>query len=297
MQRVTNIGITSSVLGNNQKTLSRLATYQEQLSSGKRVNRMSDDPVAGKIAVGHRKGVFEADKYLDNISKSSAFMQATDATMGEMSRMLENVKDLAVQGANGTQDANSRTALSQQVNALLDRMIDLGNTQHDGRYVFSGTATAQRPFARSDDDSRVDYSGNLDDFTVQIGPSSAVVVNQNGNDLFKTSVDIFDSLVDLRDALKNNDGPKVATLIDRVDAAAEHVIVQHGNMGGRMQRLELARNQLEDTQVQLRQLMSDAEDVDLTKTLTDFQLANTALEAGLQVGARVMQTSLIDFLR
>lgn len=297
MQRVTNIGLTATVLGNNQQTLSRLATYQEQLSSGKRVNRMSDDPVAGKIAISHRKGVFEAGKYLDNIGKSSAYMESSDAAMGEMSRMLDNVKDLAVQGANGSQDANSRTALAQQVDALLDRMIDLGNTQQDGRYVFAGTATAQRPFARSADDSRVDYSGNVDGFAVQIGPSSSVAVNQNGNDLFKKDVDIFAALVDLRDALAANDGSGVAALIDRVDAAAQHVTVQHGNMGGRMQRLDLARNQLEDTQVQLRQLMSNAEDVDLTKTLSDFQLANTALQAGLQAGAKVIQTSLIDFLR
>ncbi len=297
MDRVTNSGISATVLANNQMTLGRLAQYQEQMSSGKRINRVSDDPVVAKIALGYRQGAFESGKYLDNVNKATSFMTATDSTLGEMSQILDQVKQLGVQGANGSQDATSRRALAQSIDSYLDRTVDLANTVHDGRYLFSGTATLQKPFARNAAGTGVDYSGNLDTFDVSIGPGAQATVNQNGNELFKGQTDIFKTLTDLRDALTQNDTAAISGSLAGVDAAAERVNDLHGAMGGRMQRLDLARNQLERTKSYLEELTSQVEDVDLADTYSKFNLANTALQAGLRAGASVLQTSLVDFLR
>lgn len=299
MDRVTNLGLNSSVLRTNQKTLARLATYQEQLATGKKLNRVSDDPVAAKQSLRYRRDTFDAQKYLDNVDKATAFMNASDSALAEMAQVLDGAKSLAVQGANGTQDASSRKVLAQSVDSLLTRLIDLGNTVHDGRYVFAGTRTVDEdpPFARDADDTRVDYRGNLDTFQVQIGPHASVTVNQNGYDLFKGGTDVFDTLVQLRDALLANDGQTVNDLIATVDLTHEQINNLQGAMGGRLQRLELSRNQLEDGKVFTEGLISKAEDVDLTQVISELQLSQVALEAGLQAGARVLQPTLLDFLR
>lgn len=296
MERTTLTAINNTVLADNQHTLARLATYQEQLSSGKRINRISDDPVQARTAMRYRAESVQTDKYLDNIAKGESTMTAADSSFSEMGKLLNEAKQLAVQGANGTQDAASRKALATSVDSLLSRVVDLANTEQDGRYIFSGTATLTRPFTRSADGTQVLYQGNLDTFNVQVGPSTSVSVNQDGHTLFQGEVDVFKTLGDLRDALNTNDGTTAATLIAGIDTAAARVNDLHGAMGGREKRLELARNQLESLQSGLGELISKAEDVDYTKTISDFQMAESALQAGLQAQAKVIKPTLLDYL-
>ncbi len=295
-ERVTINAINNTVLADNQRTIARLANYQEQLSSGKRINQVSDDPGAARSALRYRAESMQTTKYLDNISKGDSFITASDSAMEQMSQVLDDAKSLAVQGANGTQDAASRKALGQSVDSLLTRLVDLANTVHDGRYLFSGTATFTQPFVRSADGTTVDYQGNLDTFEVQVGPGSQVNVNQDGNTLFKQQVDIFGSLVDLRDALRANDASKITGLVQTVDDAHSHLNDLHGALGGTEQRLELARNQLESAKVNLDGLVSAAEDADFPEIISQMQLAQVALEAGLKAGAKVLRPSLLDFL-
>ncbi len=301
MERVTALGLNSSILRSNQKTLGRLATYQEQLSTTKRINRVSDDPAGARQAMHLRVDSLALGKYQDNVEKASSFLDAADNSLSEMGTVLDSAKGFAVQGANGSQDAASRTSLAASVDALISRMVDLGNTVHDGRYIFAGTATTQTtpPFARSAANDAVDYSGTLDSFDVAIGPSSSVAVNQDGHRLFQGEggPDIFGVLIDLRDALKNNDPTTVNKLIAQVDGASVHVNALQGDLGARQQRLDLARNQLELTRTQLDGLVADIEDADLPQVMSTMNLTQVALQAGLQTAGKVMQTTLVDFLR
>lgn len=296
MDRITNVALSNTILADNQRTLAQLATYQEQLSSGKRINQVSDDPVAARTTLRYRAESLQTDKYIDNIAKGSSFMDAADSAFSEMGTVLDEAKKLAVQGANASQDASSRQALATSVDSLLSRLVDLANTVHDGRYIFAGTNTLTQPFARSADGQQVTYAGNLDTFSVQVGPASTVAVNQDGHTLFQGAVDVFKTLGDMRDALTANDGQKIADQIADIDTASAHVNDLQGAMGGRQKRLELANNQLASTKTNLSELISKAEDVDYTKTISSFQLAQTALQAGLQAGAKVIKPTLLDYL-
>lgn len=296
MDRITSTALSNTVLADTQRTLAQLATYQEQLSSGKRVNRVSDDPVAARSAMRYRAESLQTGKYLDNIAKATSFMNASDSAFNDMSQIMDQVKQLAVQGANGTEDADSRNALATSADSLLTRLVDLANTTYDGRFVFAGTATLDQPFAKSADGSQVTYQGNLDSFDVQVGPSSSVTVNQNGFALFQGDTDVFGSVIKLRDALKANDPTAVNNLLTTIDQAATKINDLHGAMGGEEQRLTMTQNQLESTKVELDKLVSDAEDADMTDTISKLQLAQTALQAGLQAGASVLKPSLLDYL-
>jgi flagellar hook-associated protein 3 FlgL len=299
MERVTNAAMSATVLGTTQRTLARLSTYQQQLASGKKVLEVSDDPVGAKTTLRYNGEQFAAQRYLDNIDSGTAFMTAADASLSEMSQLMDQVKSTAVQGANGSQDAASRAVLAQSLDSFLSRMADLANTVHDGRFIFAGTSTTQDqpPFALGDDGASVTYSGNLDTFSVNVGPNSPVALNQDGYSLFMKGTDLFKTVIDLRDALNSNDGDLVNELIADVDTASTRVNELHGAMGGRIQRLELARNQLEDSKVYLGELISSIEDVDMTEAISKLQLNQVALEAGLQAGTRVLQPTLMDFLR
>ena len=299
MERITNVALNASVLSTTQRTLARLSTYQQQLATGKKVIDVSDDPVGAKSSMRYSGEKFSAQKYLDNIDRGSAFMTATDSSLAEMSQLMDQVKEIAVQGANGSQDAASRSVLAQSLDSYLSRLVDVSNAVHDGRYIFAGTATTQDtpPFAIAADGSSVTYGGNLDAFAVKVGPNSSVTLNQDGYGLFMKDVDVFKMVIDLREALNANDGDKVNALLTDADASSSHINNLHGAMGGRLQRLELAKNQLEDSQVYLGELISQIEDVDMTEAISQMQLSQVALEAGLQAGSRVLQPTLLDFLR
>lgn len=296
MARVTLLSMHRNVLGNTQRNLERVANLQEQLSSGKRLQIMSDDPISGRRALVSRIEEFEAGRYLSNIDKSLSFMSATDETMTEMIKLFDDAKAIAVQGSNATQDASSRAALAQSVDAQLDRLVDLVNTVHDGRFLFSGTASLTKPFEMNGDRDNVLYRGDLDTYQVEVGFSAKAVINQNGFQLWKESEDIFQTLVDLRDALNDNDASEVGDLISNVDEVASHITSLQGELGGRMQRLELSRNQLERAKLHLGEIISREEDVDVAETIMQMQSAQVALEAGLQTAAQVIQPSLVDFL-
>ncbi|MBA3846322.1 MAG: flagellar hook-associated protein FlgL [Planctomycetes bacterium] len=296
LQRITTAAMSRNVLADNQATLTRLATLQERLSSGKRVNRVSDDPEAARQSLRLRVDDLKLGKFIDNIAKSQAFIEAGDTALAAMSESLDSVKKLALQGANGTADAASRQAIARAVEGELTRLIDLANTSHDGRFLFAGTATTgQPPFALDDD--RVAYRGNLDEFAINVTPTSSETVNRNGYAMFQEGTDVFAQIVSLRDALTANDPQAIRDTLAGIDAAHGQVVDLHGGVGGQVRRLEAARDQMEQTRVSIQGLISRAEDADLPSTIADLQLAETALEAGLQTGARLLQRSLLDYLQ
>lgn len=296
MTRVAQMTLQRNVLEFNQRNLERASLLQQDLSSGKRVRALSDDPIAGKRILGYRVDQFETDRWLQNIDKTLAFANATDSTLTNIAVIFDEAKALAVKGANASENVDTRGAIGRSIGALLDRVVDLANTVHDGRYIFAGTAVTQRPFELSSDGSRVDYRGDLDRLEVQISQSTRARVNENGHELFKEEIDMFAAFIDLRDALLDDDPQRVEALIDDLDTAQRHLGNIHGALGGRVERVELTRSQLEEAQVTVGTLMSEQQDVDMAETIMELQIAETALQAGLNAGARVIQPTLLQFL-
>ena len=139
------------ILGNNQSNLNRVVDLQDQLRSGKRVSKVSDDPIAGRRALLFRLEQQRGAGYLRNVERSLTELETVDSTFKEISSVLEAVKASAVQGSDSSSDAASRSALASSVQAQLDRILDLANLVHDGRSVFAGTAVDQKAFALSED--------------------------------------------------------------------------------------------------------------------------------------------------
>jgi flagellin-like hook-associated protein FlgL len=142
----------------------------------------------------------------------------------------------------------------------------------------------------------VSYQGNLDTFSLQVGAQASVPINQNGNALFKTPVDVFGTLIQLRDALNNNDPTTVGNLITNVDAAASQIQNAHGALGGNEQRLTLAQNQLQSSQTTLTTLLGQTVDADLPDTVSQMQQAQTALQSGLEAAAKILTPNLLSYL-
>ncbi|TVR47170.1 MAG: flagellar hook-associated protein 3 [Planctomycetota bacterium] len=296
MTRVANISLSRNVLLANQRNLGHTADLQKQLATGKRINQMSDDPISGRRALVFKVQRFELERYQENIAKTLTFQETTDSVFSRMGEVVDEAKGLALRGVNASEDAASRATMARSIDGLLDRMVDLGNTVHDGRFIFSGAAVLDKPFALNNDRSAVAYAGDLDDFQVSISQTTRVSVNLNGHSLFKSEVDVFATFARIRDALDDNDPEGVEELLDELDRVQNHISGKQGELGSRMQRVELTRTQIDNALVNLSELISNEEDADLAETISKLQVAETTLEAGLNAGARVLRPTLLDFI-
>lgn len=296
MPSITLLGRTMNVMADNRANLERAARLQSDLSSGKRVRTASDDPGAARRAMAMRVEQLRGASYQENINRSLATMNVADSVLGEMTALFDEAKAIAVEGANATQDAASRNALADAVDAHLDRLVELGNQRHEGRHLFAGSAVTDAPLAWNDDRSAVHYQGTLDDVSVNIAPSTTAVVLRDGHSVFKGETDVFAGLIEVRDGLRDNDQARVETAIDRLDAAHAQIAGAQGELGSRVQRFEFSRDQLAEIDTQLQTLISEQVDTDMATTIMRLQTAQVALEAGLNTSARVMQPSLLDFL-
>lgn len=296
MTRVANVSLSRNVLLANQRNLGNVADLQQRLATGKRLNTMSDDPISGRRALVFRVQQFELERYQENIAKTLSFQQSTDTVFSRMGEVVDEAKALALRGVNASEDAQSRATMARSIDGLLDRMVDLGNTVHDGRFIFSGAAVLDTPFALDEQRENVSYGGDLDQFEVSISQTTRVAVNLNGHSLFKEEVDVFAAFVDIRKALEDNDPEGVEELLGQLDQVQRHIADKQGELGSRVQRVELTRTQIDGALVNLGELISTEEDADLAETISQLQVAETTLEAGLNTGARVLRPTLLDFL-
>jgi flagellar hook-associated protein 3 FlgL len=293
---ITTNEISNTVMGDVQTTLARLATYQEQLSTGLRVNAPSDDPAAARQGMNIQAQIDANASYLANANQASAFMTDSDSAMTQLSTLMTQVSQAAVQGANGTEDASSRQALGQSVDAMLTQLVSLANTQSNGQYVFAGSATNTVPFVESADGQSVAYQGNQDTMSLQIGTDATIPINSSGTAVFTSPVNVFGTLIQLRNALNNNDPTTVSTLIGNVDQAATQIQDAQGSLGGSEQRVTLAQNQLQSAQTTLNTLLGQTIDADLPTTVSEMQQAQTALQSGLEAAAKILTPSLLNYL-
>lgn len=296
MLRITSSTASREILAANQRTLARMTEYQLQLSDGKRLHSPGDDPVAVRQAIRMRGSSDAIGGNLDTIDRSLGLLYAADNAFAGMTETLQGIKGLAVEGATDSTNAEGRVAIASQIDRMLTHLVDLANSSHDGRYLFAGTDTTTSPFVLNAQRDQVTYHGNQDVVQVDISPVSRAETTQDGSAVMQQPVDVFDVLIRLRDALNADDGATVRALISDVDDAHTQIANAYGDLGGREARMEATRNQLTVAKQTIDEQVSQLEDADLAEVISQFTQSEMALQAGLQAGARVLQTTLLDYI-
>ena len=166
--------------------LSKLIRAQEQASSGKRLLRPSDDPIAAATVLALQRQLGDVSRYSKAIDSARPLLEQGMSSLNEASSIMTEARGIAIQGLNGTLSPVDRHALAQSLRLLKARMVDLGNTQLGDRYVFGGTATKDAPFREVDVNGRprVVYGGDDAARSVSVGPGVELPVNVPGDDAF-----------------------------------------------------------------------------------------------------------------
>jgi len=308
--RISNKAIYDTVTHNLAHVSDAMLHANQVVSTGKRINRLSDDPV-GLVSVLNLRSSLDYIAQLErNISMGNSWLAMGETALAQVEEVLSQAKVLTIQMANDTQGAQERASAAVEVEGYFHQVLSLANTQVDGRYIFSGTQTATAPFAWGVDgfgNPGILYQGNDTEFEINIAQGINVAVGRDGTDIFGGHAfdwsdpdagqdNIFKTLLDLKGHLESNDRDGIQTAMGELDSHMDNLRTLIADTGAKMNRLELKSNIIQDLRLTYTDRKSELEDADIAEAIMDLKAKELAYQAALNSSAKVMKMSLVDFL-
>ena len=280
---------------------SKLFDIQQQLSTGKRIVKPSDDPSGAAQVMGLSESMRTTGQYQDNIRGLRSRLELEDSVLASSVNALQRARELAVQGLNDTNALEDRAAIAQEVRQIMDEVLRLSNQKDtNGDYLFAGTRGQTIPFSH-DGSGTFAYAGDQGQRSIQVGPTRRIVDGDSGLDVFMKVPDggggyqsVFGSLYKLATDLEA-DAPDSASL-DQLDTAIEHLLTFQSAAGARLNAADSQSAINEAFLEQLTQARSDIEDLDYAKAASLLSQQSVTLQAAQQAFVRVQNLNLLNFL-
>ncbi|WP_296606040.1 flagellin [Nocardioides sp.] len=290
-----------------QAGLNRLAKVQEQLTTGRIINRPSDDPTGATSAMRIRASVADQQQYVRNANDGLGWLNQIDSTLSSATDQVRRAYEIALQGANdGSLGQQARDALATEIDQIRQGLMSTSNAAYLNRPVFGGVTAGATAYAVDTTDpvdpTRIKYVPAAT-YPVQgvirtVADGAQVRVDVEGPDVFGADgSSIFDHLSALSTALKTGDSTGISSAVGLLEADRERITNVQADIGARTKRVEQARDAASDAELRLTSSLSEVENTDLVKASVDLKLQEVGYQAALSATARVMQPSLLDFLR
>lgn len=309
--RVTGNMLSINLLSNLYGNLKELNKYQNQISANKRVLRLSDDPVSSVKSILIESDIRKTGQYGKNISDASSWLTQTETVLTEMNNVLVRASEIAVSAGNGTYSTEQRSAIKEELIQLRDHFLKLANTKYSGKYIFGGYNT-EKPFDVKE--GVLSYNTIPDLYTAsdeailaeksqvvqyKVGTDTYFDVSINGIQLMGTGEDniygIFEGLINCIESPDVTD--EMASYSMKFGKAQSRIISLISDVGGRQIALDFMTDRFENDNINLNDLYKKTVGIEPEKVITQYKMAETTYNAALQVGAQIIQRSLVDFLR
>lgn len=292
--RVTQNMMSERSLAGMQLGLTRLAKVQEQLSTGRILNRPSDSPADTAAAMSLRKGLGDQQQFLRNTADGLAWLNTADSALSSMSLQIRKARELGLQGANtGSLSFEARNAVATEIEGIREGLIKEANTTYLDRPIFGGITAGSKAY-----DASGTFVGQAGAVTRTVATGVRIDVNVDGPTIVgPDGANLFDDLTALAAAIRAGDSAATATGLDALQSGLGRVTSALTDIGSRTNRVERAEQAAFDAELAVLTSLSEVENTDLPKALMELKLQETAYQAALASTARVMQPSLIDFLR
>lgn len=330
--RVTNNMLVNNMVYNLNQNLKTLEKLQYQKATGKKFRVPSDDPIGVSKSLKFNTDISKLEQYKRNANDAASWMNDTEAALGEIVEVFHRVNKLTVDAANGTKTPEDLLKIKEEIDQLKDHIIQIANTTYAGRHIFSGYKTDE-PLL--DEYGKYNIDLNMDEvFEYNVGVSERVNVNTVGIKVFgvldlkdsdgnyiipddsedpsgfkntftdkdlsankeskSTLIQIFD---DLSNALESNDPDAIQKALGRVKIGFEQILSVESEVGAKMNRLELTEKKLDIQINNVKELLSYNEDVDMAEISMEINMAENVYVSSLMTGAKIIQPTLVEFLR
>lgn len=317
--RVTQSMLSNNMLLNLSNSYNKMSELQDQITSGKKITRPSQDPVVAVKGMGYRRDLGRVEQFARNMNEVNNWLESTDEALDQAGNAINRVRELVVNAANDTNTLEDRKKIKQEIDQIRQQFQDIANTRVADRYIFSGTRTQQPVFEDNAINPALGTATTPDPAAIgavkmEVYDGIQIQVNTPGIELFGQINSVLQGVSNLLDG-KNIDGTPATTPItgkeigdilggisststgDDITALQNMILDYRAEVGARQNRVEMMENRLSIREVNVTKQLSDNEDVNYAKAISEMTTHESIHQAALSVGSKIIQQTLVDFMR
>jgi flagellar hook-associated protein 3 FlgL len=301
--RITPAMVTSATLNDLNSSLAAMTRTTDELSSGKTILEPSDNPYGASQVIDLQSQLDGLSAYESNAQDGIAWENVASSAMANMNEVTGRVRELLVQGANGTYNQSDLEAMALQVEQLTESIKQDANTQYAGQYVFSGTATTTVPYEQGEDD---EYKGNAESVSRAVGPGASVTITTNissllGNGEASEDGKLLDTLRTIAKTMRSGTAEARSELGDgdlqKLEANMQTLRGLQATAGSATDQLQTALTRNEDLQTSITGALTSVDGTNIATASIAYSNEQAAYEAALRAAATIVQESLLNFLQ
>ena len=305
--RITQSMMATNITNNLSSDLQTMETYENQESTGLAVTKPSDNPLATSQIMSLNTSISMQSMYYSSMQSASSFLSTTDSALSDLVSSLQQVQSSVTDGVNGTENASDLQSLGEQVNQIIGQLVQTGNTMNGDQYIFGGTQTTTPPLATTTDASgnitAVTYQGNSGQINYEVAQGVQMPVNTNGADLFQVTANtstgntnMFNTLIAIKDDMENDDTTDLSSSLTQINDIITNVESQQASVGAQEDRLNTAMTVNQNDSTTMTTSLANLQDVDIDQATINFSEASNVYQAALEVAAKVITPTLVDYL-
>lgn len=314
--RITNTMMTNNYLRNLNNNMTKLDKYYYQMATGRRITKLSDDPTGVLYSMQARVRLYRNEQYQENVDVAQTWLTQAETSMMELNKVVVTAYESLIQGANDYLSESDKQAIGELIGQLRDHVADLGNSKINDRYVFGGYNTVQAPFV-VDANGKLLYNGL--DLTDVTDPANLQAITEEDEQVIQLEIgfgikfdiatpgtkfmgtgdkNIYNTLDELYNLLQTDaTHDDLSPYITRLQDAQQEVLSEIADLGGRTNRLDLVTSRYEDEFINYTDMKSQVEDAEYADVIMQYKMTEALYLSSLQVGSRILQPSLLDYLR
>jgi flagellar hook-associated protein 3 FlgL len=300
-ERITPAMVTGSTLNDLNSSLAALDRTTDELSSGKTILEPSEDPYGASRVIDLQSQLDGLSSYESDAQDGISWENTASSAMSSIGEIVQHVRELLVQGANGTYGQSDLETMALQVEQLTESVKQDANAQYAGQYVFSGTATTTAPYEQGAND---EYHGNAETISRAVGPGASVTITTNISTLLGEGGEdgkLLDTLRTIAEDMRGGTPEDKEALgtsdLQKLDGNIEALIQLQATAGSATDQLQAALTRNEDLQTSITEALSNTDDTNIAAASIAYANEQAAYEAALRAGATIVQESLLNFLQ
>lgn len=329
--RITNKMMTSSFLNDMQRNLNKMNKIQNQLTSGKEVRRPSDNPFIVARSMQLNGDISANEQYNSNIKDTINWLDATDTALGQLTDTMQRIRELMVSAGNAAYGEDEKNAIKDEINQRIEEVGTILNSSFDGKYIFGGSRATFKPVITEKNENGnnvISYAGkdgeiidlNTDSYkekaqldmldkklSVEISKGVTMEYNVTSkqilefNDGVGESINIMSLLSDITNNISSKDLDESSKLTNEnlkdITSSIDNLLKVRAEVGAKQNRMESAQLKNEEENFNLTEVLSANEDINFTEKTMQSATMQTIYMASLQTSAKVIQPSLLDYIR
>ena len=319
--RITNRMLSDNFLSDMRVNLENMSNVQSQMTSGKQIRKPSDDPFKVARSMQLHSDIDANQQYNENIKDTTNWLDTTDTALGQAGDVLQRVRELLVSAGNGSYGVNERRAIKDEINQKIGEFGQILNTNFDGKYIFAGNRGTDKPIDTAVDsttkNTKIFFSATAGGEvtstnemsmlkaknSIEVSQGVTMEYNTNATDIIQftsesgASCNMKDLFNNITSHLDTGDANLTKTDLQGITDSINNILKLRSEVGAKQNRMDSAQKKNEDESFNMTQILSGIEDIDITQKTMEYSVMQTVYTAALQTSAKVIQPSLLDYLR